>query len=126
MIGSDHVPDTRMVKFVVKSMIRKTHLVIDRVVKLRHKVADTIAQGKYFENELGRAKASLEIANANNAKLLVQLSSAKQERNALWTKVEQLKKKKKNDAVKEAEGCGFKEAEDNYTKQVEATKDIFF
>lgn len=35
-------------------------------------------------------------------------------------------KQSRKDEVDEANNTGFKEAEDNYTKQVEATKDIFF
>lgn len=81
--------------------------------------------GKHWETKLGHMKSSLEIANADNVKLLGQLGSAEQERDAFYAVLEELKKAK-DKTVDEAEDRSFKKAEESYTKQVKATKDIFF
>lgn len=98
---------------------------MDRIHKLRQKVTDANNQAKNLETELGRSKASLEMANADNAKLLGQLGRAKQEREELKAQLA-AKKEGRKATVDEANNLGFQEAEDNYTKQVEATKDIYF
>ncbi|GMP81774.1 hypothetical protein CsSME_00036374 [Camellia sinensis var. sinensis] len=153
--GSDHVLDTRLVKSSVKSMtrvrilhvlfkifqvfawfpfsnqtlflqaIQKQHLVMERIHRLRQKVTDAASQVKHLQTELGQLKASLEIANTDNSKLLSQLRATKKEKDALRAELEALKQSRK-DEVDEANNACFKEAEESYTKQVEATKDIFF
>ncbi|KAF5959342.1 hypothetical protein HYC85_000551 [Camellia sinensis] len=73
LIGIGHVPDTRLVKSAVKSMtrsIQKTHLVMDCIVSLWQKMTELNGAGKSVSAKLGRAKALLEIANADNARLL--------------------------------------------------------
>ena len=67
----------------------------------------------------------MEIANADNSKLLGQLGAVEKERDALQAELDALKQAR-NDELDEANNEGFKEAEESYTKQVEATKDIFF
>ena len=62
----------------------------------------------------------MEIANSNNSKLLGQLGSVEMERDALRAELEALKQTRK-DELDDANNEGFKEAEENYTKQVHAT-----
>ncbi|GMP32993.1 hypothetical protein CsSME_00006508 [Camellia sinensis var. sinensis] len=91
MTSSNHVPDTQLVKSSVKSMTWVKHL----------------------ETELGRSKVSLEMANADNARLLGQLGRAEQERDKLKAQLA---------AEKEARKVVVDEA----NNLVEATKDIYF
>ncbi|XP_028103698.1 uncharacterized protein LOC114302816 [Camellia sinensis] len=84
--GSDHVPDTRFVKSSVKSMaraIQKQHLVMERIHRLRQKANDTASQVQSLETELGRAKSSLQITNADNNRLLGQLDEAEKKKDEL-------------------------------------------
>ncbi|XP_028073553.1 uncharacterized protein LOC114275750 [Camellia sinensis] len=100
VVGSDHVPDTRLVKSSVKSMaraIQKQHLVLERIHRLRQKANDTASQ----------------------------LDAAEKKRSELQAEVDTLKKTKKK-ACRAANNAGFNEAEKNYKKQVFATQDIFF
>ncbi|XP_028105495.1 uncharacterized protein LOC114304530 [Camellia sinensis] len=128
VVGSDHVPDTRLVKSAVKSMtkaIQKQHLVMERIHRLRKKANDTASQVESLQAELGRAKSSLEMANADNNRLLGQLNAAEKKQNELQTEVDTLKKSKKK-ACWAANNAGFNEAEQSYKKQVFATQDIYF
>ena len=90
-------------------------MVLDRIANLRHKVTELINAGKNVAAELGRAKASLEMATADNARLLGQLGRAEQERDELKAQLP-AEKQAMQAAVDEANNLGFKEAEDNYTK----------
>ncbi|GMQ06392.1 hypothetical protein CsSME_00051008 [Camellia sinensis var. sinensis] len=128
VVGSDHVPDTRLVKSSVKSMaraIQKQHLVLERIHRLRQKANDTASQVESLQAELGRAKASLEMANTDNNRLLGQLNAAEKKQSELQTEVDTLKKSEKK-ACRAANNAGFNEAEKNYKKQVFATQDIYF
>ncbi|XP_028072726.1 uncharacterized protein LOC114274941 [Camellia sinensis] len=128
VVGSDHVPDTRLVKSSVKSMaraIQKQHLVLERIHRLRQKANDTASQVESLQAELGRAKSSLEMANSDNNRLLGQLDAAEKKQNELETEVATLKKSKKK-ACRAANTAGFNEAEESYKKQVFATQDIYF
>ncbi|XP_028068930.1 uncharacterized protein LOC114271514 [Camellia sinensis] len=128
VVGSDHVPDTRLVKSSVKSMaraIQKQHLVLERIHRLRQKANDTASQVESLQAELGRAKASLQIANADNNRLLGQLEAAEKKQSELQIEVDAFKKTKRR-ACRAANNAGFNEAEKNYKKQVFATQDIFF
>ncbi|XP_028085999.1 receptor kinase-like protein Xa21 [Camellia sinensis] len=98
---------------------------MDRIVDLRHKVTELNNVCKNISVERGRAKASIEITNVDNARLFGQLSRAEQEKDALKAELE-AEKKAMQDAVDEANNLGFKEAEGNYIKQVETTKYIYF
>ncbi|GMQ10948.1 hypothetical protein CsSME_00053753 [Camellia sinensis var. sinensis] len=121
VVGSDHIPDTRLVKSSVKSMtrvrtlrtlvkffqvfaqfsssdkvfflqaIQKQHLVLERIHRLRQKATNAASQVEHLQAELGRSKASLEITNSDNSRLLGQLGVTKQERDALRTELEGLK-----------------------------------
>ncbi|GMP77888.1 hypothetical protein CsSME_00034013 [Camellia sinensis var. sinensis] len=95
--------------------IQKQHLVIERIHRLRQKAADTASQVQGLQTELGRAKSSLEIANADNNRLLGQLDEAEKKRDELQTELDALKKSRENDC-EDANNAGFKEAEDNYKK----------
>ncbi|XP_028118468.1 uncharacterized protein LOC114316016 [Camellia sinensis] len=128
VVGSDHVPDTRLVKSSVKSMaraIQKQHLVLERIHRLRQKANDTASQVESLQAELGRAKASLEMANHDNNRLLGQLNAAEKKQNELQAEVDTVKKAKRK-ACRAANNAGFNEAEKNYKKQVFATQDIYF
>ncbi|XP_028108699.1 uncharacterized protein LOC114307503 [Camellia sinensis] len=86
VVGSDHVPDTRLVKSSVKSMaraIQKQHLVLERIHRLRQRANDTASQVESLQADLGRAKASLEMANNDNNRLLGQLNAAEKKQNEL-------------------------------------------
>ncbi|GMP71802.1 hypothetical protein CsSME_00030071 [Camellia sinensis var. sinensis] len=88
VVGSDHVPDTRLVKSSVKSMtrVRVLHALFKffkRIHRLRQKATDAASQVEHLQTELGRSKASLEIANFDNSRLLGQLGAAEKERDAL-------------------------------------------
>ncbi|KAF5933713.1 hypothetical protein HYC85_029884 [Camellia sinensis] len=128
VVGSDHVPDTRLVKSSVKSMaraIQKQHLILERIHRLRQKANDTASQVESLQAELGRAKASLEMANTDNNRLLGQLNATKKKQSELQTEVDTLKKSEKK-ACRAANNVGFNEAEQIYKKQVFATQDIYF
>ena len=49
--------------------IQKQHLVLERIHRLRQKANDTASQVQSLQAELGRAKSSLEMANADNNRL---------------------------------------------------------
>ncbi|KAF5933908.1 hypothetical protein HYC85_030079 [Camellia sinensis] len=128
VVGSDHVPDTRLVKSSVKSMaraIQKQHLVLERIHRLRQKANDTASQVESLQAELSRAKSSLEMANADNNRLLGQLDAAVKKQDELQTEVNALQKSRKKDC-RAANNAGFNEAEQSYKKQVFATQDIYF
>ncbi|KAF5932401.1 hypothetical protein HYC85_028572 [Camellia sinensis] len=128
VVGSDHVPDTRLIKSSVKSMakaIQKQHLVMERIHRLRQKANDTASQVQSLQAELGRAKSSLEMANENNNRLLDQLDAAMKKQDELQTELNALKKSRKKDC-RAANNAGFNEAEESYKKQVFATQDIYF
>ncbi|GMP65123.1 hypothetical protein CsSME_00026071 [Camellia sinensis var. sinensis] len=120
VVGSDHVPDTRLAKSAVKSMtkaIQRQHLVIERIHRLRQKANDTASQVQSLQTELGRAKSSLQIANADNNRLLGQLDEAEKNRDELQAELDALKKSKEKE-YEDANNAGFKEAEDSYKKQL--------
>ncbi|KAF5933580.1 hypothetical protein HYC85_029751 [Camellia sinensis] len=128
VVGSDHVPDTRLVKSAVKSMtraIQKQHLVMERIHRLRQKASDTASQVESLQTELGQARSSLEAANSDNNRLLDQLEAAEKEKDVLRAELDELKKSRKKDC-EDANNAGFNEAEENYKKQVFATQDIYF
>ncbi|GMP32011.1 hypothetical protein CsSME_00005967 [Camellia sinensis var. sinensis] len=101
--------------------IQKQHLVMERIHRLRQKAADTASQVQGLQTELGRAKSSLEISNADNNRLLGQLDEAEKKRDELQAELDALKKSREKDC-EDANNAGFKEAEDNYKKQVFATR----
>ncbi|XP_028127270.1 uncharacterized protein LOC114323790 [Camellia sinensis] len=105
--------------------IQKQHLVLERIHRLRQKANDTASQVESLQAELGRAKASLEMANADNNRLLSQLNAAEKKQSELQTEVDTLKKSEKK-ACRAANNAGFNEAEQSYKKQVFATQDIYF
>ncbi|XP_028117435.1 uncharacterized protein LOC114315066 [Camellia sinensis] len=112
MVGSDHVPDTRLVKSLVKFMIRaiqKQHLVMERIHRLRQKATDSANQVQSLQAELGRAQSSLQMANSNNSRLLGQLGFAEKERDALRAELDALKQSREED-LKGANNAGFVEA----------------
>ncbi|GMP91886.1 hypothetical protein CsSME_00042362 [Camellia sinensis var. sinensis] len=98
---------------------------MERIHRLRQKANDSASQVTSLQTELGRAKSSLQIANADNDKLLGQLGAAKQERDTIKAKLEALKQSREKD-LEDANNASFKEAEESYTKQVHATQDIYF
>ncbi|XP_028087694.1 probable polygalacturonase At3g15720 [Camellia sinensis] len=63
--------------------IQKQHLVMERIHRLRQKANDTVGQVQSLQTELGRAKSSLQIANADNNRLLGQLDEAEKKRDEL-------------------------------------------
>ncbi|XP_028093373.1 uncharacterized protein LOC114293498 [Camellia sinensis] len=105
--------------------IQKQHLVMERIHRLREKAAGTASQVQNLQTELGRAKSSLEIANTDNNRLLGQLDEAEKKRDELQAELDALKKSREKDC-EDANNASFKEAEDNYKKQVFATQDIYF
>lgn len=80
---------------------------MDQIYKLRQKVTDVANQVKHLETKLGQSKASLEIANADNSKLLSQLGFAEKERDTLRTELETLKQSRK-DEVDAANNLGLR------------------
>ena len=105
--------------------IQKQHLVLERIHRLRQKANDTASQVESLQAELGRAKASLEMATHDNNRLLGQLNAAEKKQRELQAEVDTLKKAKKK-ACRAANNAGFNEAEMKYKKQVFATQDIIF
>ena len=72
--------------------IQKQHLVLERIHRLRQKANDTASQVESLQAELGRAKASLEMANADNNRLLGQLNAAEKKQRELQSEVDTQKK----------------------------------
>ncbi|GMQ03941.1 hypothetical protein CsSME_00049543 [Camellia sinensis var. sinensis] len=98
---------------------------MERIHRLRQKANDSTSQVTSLQTELGRAKSSLQIANADNDKLLGQLGAAEQERDTIKAELEALKQSREKD-LEDANNADFKEAEKSYTKQVHATQDSYF
>ncbi|THG13844.1 hypothetical protein TEA_014322 [Camellia sinensis var. sinensis] len=108
VVGNDHVPDTWLVKSSVKSMtraIQKQHLVLERIHRLRQKATDSANQVEQLHAELGRSKASLQMANSDNSRLLGQLGTAEKERDALRAELETLKESNKKE-LEDANNAG--------------------
>ncbi|GMP57902.1 hypothetical protein CsSME_00021786 [Camellia sinensis var. sinensis] len=118
-------PVLLLINFVFLQAIQKQHLVLERIHRLRQKANDTASQVESLQAELGRAKASLQIANVDNNKLLGQLNAAEKKQSELQAEVDTLKKTKRK-ACRAANNAGFNEAEQSYKKQVFATQDIYF
>ena len=95
--------------------IQKQHLVIERIHRLRQKANDTASQVQSLQTELGRAKTSLENANADNNRLLGQLEAAEKKRDELQAELDALKKSRKTDC-RDANNAGFNEVEESYKK----------
>lgn len=98
---------------------------MERIHRLRQKATDTASQVQSLQTELGRAKSSLQMANADNNSLLGQLDEAEKKRDQLQAELDALKKLRKKECD-DANNAGFNEAKDNYKKQVFATQDIYF
>ncbi|GMP47780.1 hypothetical protein CsSME_00015363 [Camellia sinensis var. sinensis] len=98
---------------------------MERIHQLWQKANDSASQVTSLQTELGRAKSSLQIANADNDKLLGHLGAAEQERDEIKAELEALKHSREKD-LEDANNADFKEAEESYTMQVHATQDIYF
>ena len=98
---------------------------MERIHRLRQRATDTASQVESLQTELGRAKASFDRARTENNRLLGQLSEAEKKRDELQAELNALKASRDKDC-EDANNAGFKEAEDNYKKQVFATQDIYF
>ncbi|XP_028054433.1 uncharacterized protein LOC114258646 [Camellia sinensis] len=98
---------------------------MERIHRLRQKANDTASQVQSLQAELGRAKSSLEMANADNNRLLGRLDAVEKKQDELQTELNALKKSRKKDC-RDANNAGFNEAEESYKKQVFATQDIYF
>ena len=98
---------------------------MERIHRLRQKANDTASQVERLHTELGRAKASLQIAHAAKYRLLGQLDAAEKKQSELQPEVDTLTKSKRK-ACKAANNAGFNETEQSYKKQVFATQDIYF
>ena len=77
--------------------IQKQHLVMERIHRLRQKANDTASQVQSLQTELGRAKSSLQIANADNTKLLGQLGDAEKKRDELQAELDALKESREKE-----------------------------
>ncbi|GMP88397.1 hypothetical protein CsSME_00040403 [Camellia sinensis var. sinensis] len=88
---------------------------MERIHRLRQKANDSASQVASLQTELGWAKSSLQITNADNDKLLGHLGATEQERDAIKAELEALKQSREKD-LEDANNVGFKEAEESYTK----------
>ena len=70
------LPDSFSNQLCFLQAIQKQHLVMERTHRLRQKANDTASQVQSLQAELGRAKSSLEMANADYIRLLGQLDAA--------------------------------------------------
>ncbi|GMP66116.1 hypothetical protein CsSME_00026601 [Camellia sinensis var. sinensis] len=82
---------------------------MERIHRLRQKANDSASQVASLQTELGRAKSSLQIANANNNKLLGQLGATEQEKDAIKAELEALKQSREKE-LEDANNADFKEA----------------
>ena len=102
-------------QFFFLQTIQKQYLVKERIHRLRQKANDSASQVKSLQTELGRAKSSLQIANADNNRLLGQLDAAEKKRDELQAELDELKASREKEC-EDANNAGFKEAEDSYKK----------
>ncbi|XP_028064076.1 uncharacterized protein CG45076-like [Camellia sinensis] len=136
----DELSDLKVLRSAAKSIVlaaQKNYLAHDRMIAVRQRLRDAIAENKAQKAEIAKLKAAQEavVAERDNLSQKVDRAEAKKQRAVKSTKARYLAelrklrdahKEEKDKAVSNAKDRGYAQGEKTYERQVQATKDIFF